>query len=345
MKVNIKGFESFGPWTVAQPNRFIEQAIYFGQQVTAPVSLGAVHKLIAMAKQDPPARNPLLSTIPGKTKSFHTVLREDFAAVGLKHLAPIDMSDDLLGFLSLVVSYAKATVGVTNPAAGPKQSLSIMPRTDFATMYNAVAAAPLKRQLQDTSLFEIVKRLASRAGDGNSGDDPRFPRDGDAMDKAVFRWEPLSAAAAAGGPPSSGGTAGRPSGLTRPATPRAGSPIDPDTPWDSRDADVRTGRPLVRTWLDNVQRRGVDVLAVMDGLLLDGQIGALGPTMESHIFRGANTALPVFEFCDLGSVALPRLDASVADFESAVVAFHRDEARRDYRSTEHRNGGDLTCAS
>lgn len=268
------------------------------------------------------------------------VRREDFGALQLDQIDQADITDDFLGFFSLVVSYTKATFTVTTPdeiARGPKHSLSIMPRTDFATMYTKEVASKLQRQLSHTPLSEIVKRLASKAGNEGSDDDPKFPRDGDWMDKAVFQWEARP-------------TTSRTDLNTKPLRPRADpNPIDPDTRWDSRDDDVRTGKLLVKTWLENMQQNSVDILAVMDGLLLDGQIGALGPKMESLVFN-PNLAAPIFEFRDLGSVTALGLEKSVKGFESAVVQYHNQAAGptkpgRNDRDVEKVAQGDLTCSS
>lgn len=49
-----------------------------------------------------------------------------------------EVSDDVLGFCSLVLSYAKAASKPLQGDPSPKQRLTFMPRTEFNTMYNQV---------------------------------------------------------------------------------------------------------------------------------------------------------------------------------------------------------------
>ena len=67
---------------------------------------------------------------------------------------------DVLGFFSLVISYAKAATEITSPPryenGSPKNKLSMMPRTEFVTLY-----AQLKGTLPGSdSLYNLIKVLA-----------------------------------------------------------------------------------------------------------------------------------------------------------------------------------------
>ena len=49
------------------------------------------------------------------------------------------LTDDVFGFLTLVLSYAKAAkIKALKPDQSPKQLLSFMPRTEFNTLYGQV---------------------------------------------------------------------------------------------------------------------------------------------------------------------------------------------------------------
>lgn len=71
---------------------------------------------------------------------------------------------DVLGFFSLVVSYAKAALNQEIPRyldESPKTAISIMPRTEFVTLY-----AQVKATLPGTgTLYNLVKILACYRND------------------------------------------------------------------------------------------------------------------------------------------------------------------------------------
>ena len=98
--------------------------------------LEAIYQLFVDLKGDGISSNAIMAE-GSKRDNIHVVRREDFRLLGLTGFKPADITDDLLGFLSLVVSYAKATRRM-QAKDGPKHSLSVMPRTDFAAMYELV---------------------------------------------------------------------------------------------------------------------------------------------------------------------------------------------------------------
>ena len=73
---------------------------------------------------------------------------------------------DVLEFLSLVISYAKKATPTAPPRYGlrsPKFTISIMPRTEFVTLY-----AQVKSTLPGTgSLYDLVKTLACYKNDAD----------------------------------------------------------------------------------------------------------------------------------------------------------------------------------
>lgn len=72
------------------------------------------------------------------------------------------VSDNVLGFLTLVLSYAKAAKEGLRPDQSPKLFIPFMPRTEFNTIYQQVSS-----QLCG-DLFELVRVLAcyKRVGKG-----------------------------------------------------------------------------------------------------------------------------------------------------------------------------------
>lgn len=82
----------------------------------------------------------------------------------LNQLTSEDLTDDLLGFFSMIVSYAKGA-GSNAPGESSKMIIPIMPRTDFVTIYGQISSK-LADQLHCDTLFNIEQILAMYKGDG-----------------------------------------------------------------------------------------------------------------------------------------------------------------------------------
>lgn len=67
------------------------------------------------------------------------------------------VTDDALGFFSLVLSYAKAAENL-QPDDSPKTLTTIMPRTNFVTMFKMVVNG--LSGYEKGTLYDIVKVLA-----------------------------------------------------------------------------------------------------------------------------------------------------------------------------------------
>ncbi|KAI4258082.1 MAG: hypothetical protein L6R42_005303 [Xanthoria sp. 1 TBL-2021] len=163
METEWERFQNLGEWSVQQPNEWRGTDVNnFGRQMTVAMPLEAVYHLLADVKGNVPSRKACLDQI--------------------------SPSDDLLGFLSLVVSYAKATRRM-QAKDGPKHSLCIMPRTNFVAMYKLIKDK-LEPQYEKGSidLYTIVKDLARMKGDGSNTRDESY--DGDQLDGQMFQWVP-----------------------------------------------------------------------------------------------------------------------------------------------------------
>ncbi|KAF2201339.1 hypothetical protein GQ43DRAFT_480789 [Delitschia confertaspora ATCC 74209] len=142
------------PWKIQEAGAV--DTLKWQPQVTVPLPLEAINDLFGQALKG--ATHPLLGkTNPGRglthvTKDFFQSKPNGMAADGVK--------DDLLGFLSLVMSYAKNARHFED-ASSPKELTSIMPRTEFVTMYNMV-----KGQVKG-DLYDLIEVLACYK---NSGD-------------------------------------------------------------------------------------------------------------------------------------------------------------------------------
>lgn len=68
-------------------------------------------------------------------------------------MSPDDVTQDMLGFFSVVLSYAKSSDKLKDNQS-PKHLTSIMPRTDFTTMFNLI------RHSVPVPLYPLIKILA-----------------------------------------------------------------------------------------------------------------------------------------------------------------------------------------
>ena len=221
--------------------------------------------------------SPVMALSPSKLSKLYQVRKEDFTySKRWPKIKESDIDDEFLGFFSLVVSYAKAVGSPYNYDLGPKQTLPIMPRTDFKTMYKAFVEPKIKAQLDDgdCGLADIVDSIA-----------------GEDVSDNKFKWgnaEPAS--------PTEGSRHSK----------RAKSELHKGVMWSTRAQDIKAQELEVGTWLDELQD-GKEVLEAMDELVFDGQIGGLGTAMES--IGGSSKGYPIFEFRDIPGVKGDKLES------------------------------------
>ncbi|KAL8833008.1 MAG: hypothetical protein Q9176_008112 [Flavoplaca citrina] len=136
------------PWTIIQPS--VDRAfpnLEWAMQVTAPLPLEAIHDLFRKAIAN--EASPLLPMFsPATNMVFVTT---DFFQSKPNGISKDSVGDDVLGFFSLLISYAKRASRVTRDNS-PKTIISIMPRTDWTTVPGQV--------------YELVKVLACYKHDG-----------------------------------------------------------------------------------------------------------------------------------------------------------------------------------
>ena len=300
-EINIDGFDDLGQWYVASPAEWTgANTVFFGAQITTSMPLDAVYKLMKDAKAGK-SSEVYASGLSKKNSNIHIVQKQDFADAKLTDIKENDITDDFLGFFTLLVSYAKSTKDM-KPSEGPKHSLSVMPRTDFAAMY-AMFKAKIEPQYQGGcwDLYSIVKALAKKQGDGGSGTDSRYS--GDQLDTQTFKWTPPAHEAAPGSdidldqipansmqpapippppPPPAGKSSKRGSDIADPDIPTA-SGIVPS--WPGSGTDLLTGTLAVKKWLDGIQDNDKDYIAGMEGALRFGQVGQLGMISGEEVPR------------------------------------------------------------
>ena len=149
------------PWKIVSP-KFDGNAgsLVWATQVTAPLPFEAINDLF-VAALDQDASSPLL---PGGRAASRNVVSvtHDFFQSKPNGISPDGVEADVLGFFSLVMSYAKFATPLVTAEKGymtvsPKKTISIMPRTDFATLYAQVQSTLLPGS---STLYNLVKTLA-----------------------------------------------------------------------------------------------------------------------------------------------------------------------------------------
>ena len=142
------------PWTVASPQTGGAMAsLDWALQVTAPLPLESIFDLFSKAVMNTP--HPLLPRGVSHPERGIVLVKKDFFKAAPGGISSDSVKDDVLGFFSLVLSYAK---GASKQATdkSPKDIVSIMPRTDFTNIFKQISAT-LPNGL---NLYDLIKKLA-----------------------------------------------------------------------------------------------------------------------------------------------------------------------------------------
>jgi len=137
-------------WEIVLPEGIGEVSNFrWGPQVTAPMPLESISYLFSQAKSG--KSSSLLPSLANR--NGRTFVRKEFFQTKPNNMSPANVTDDVLGFLSLIVSYAKVAAPQVEDESS-KLLTPIMPRTDFTTIYNQVKPAIRG------PLYNLVKILA-----------------------------------------------------------------------------------------------------------------------------------------------------------------------------------------
>lgn len=282
LQVTIQGFEEFGPWIVQKPEK---PSLYlgWGMHVTAPFPLSAIPSIVAQ---------PSVLLERRSAKAYPELSKEILPWTGSKKKGTAKyLSDpDVLGFLTIILGYVKAAEA-GDPIRGPKHSISIMPRTDFRTIY---ASTGVKAVIEDWT-----KKVS-----GNP----------EVKEYYGFNVVDLKSFVLAAGID----CGFRPSGETDfPASLVLG--------WENwHSAQNEKYHLPIKDWLVNLQekRDDVDLVSMYDKKYQAGQIGGLGQKMEKTI--DGKKLLPIFEFRDLTAVFTEEVPKRLQECEKAIRKAHKD---------------------
>ena len=116
--------------------------------------LEALYSLMKEQLADPSSSNRNILDGSSPRGNFLVVVTQEYFQSNTNGIDGSKVTDDVLGFCSLVLSYAKAASNALLPDQSPKLFLTFMPRTEFNTIYQQV-----KSKIQG-DLFTLFNSLA-----------------------------------------------------------------------------------------------------------------------------------------------------------------------------------------
>ena len=119
--------------------------LLWSPQITAPMPLEALYSLMDknIRDSDPDIRDPDPRNILNGTnikfpKNKFVLVRKEYFESMPNNIDGSKITNDVLAFCTLVLSYAKAATEPLSPDQSPKMFTTFMPRTEFNTMFQIV---------------------------------------------------------------------------------------------------------------------------------------------------------------------------------------------------------------
>ncbi|PWY96121.1 hypothetical protein BO94DRAFT_591620 [Aspergillus sclerotioniger CBS 115572] len=288
-------------WKVTEPpRRDAYKQLRWQVQATAPMPLSGINALMERAKTSLVLNDPLLPS----TKSFLEPLvwvNSEFFQNSPQGNTPTGVNKDTLGFFSLILSYVKPNMHISDAKIAFKPRSPIMPRTDFVTMYNDV-----KSNIKGTDLYGLVLTLLCFQNYEEYIDLKEPKLRSEAIPKLTFEIEGDSRLS--GFPAKTSFTVQEwMEGLqgTGAMTKKVNQALNKADPKSKRkDTDP------------------VNLVAVFDRWY-DGQIGAYGSAVE-HVYGNDKQLAPLFEFRNLGGLKYDEFKTRVSKIEQRVIYYHKN---------------------
>lgn len=150
--------DTYKDWRISKAPADITGSLW-GIQATAPMPLAGINDLFELAAKNQASKSVLHSGLTSRTNRMVWVNKDFFK---LKPQGNSDVSNDALGFLSMLMTYTKGVHTINDHIKrdeSPKMMTSIMPRTYFTTMFDLVKA-DLKFTSTTTGLYDLIKVLS-----------------------------------------------------------------------------------------------------------------------------------------------------------------------------------------
>ncbi|KAI0480399.1 hypothetical protein GGR56DRAFT_626001 [Xylariaceae sp. FL0804] len=302
--INVDGSKC-NPWKISSPYIKTQSAdnIDWIPQVTAPMPLDGLYKLMKEQQQfkrfkdhrddvnlRPTSPKNVLDGEPvGDTFGYNLiVVTQDWFQSSPNGLSRKDMTDDVLGFCSLVLSYAKAAKahGRLGDNQSPKNILTYMPRTNFNEIFKTQVSSKLTGDL-----FTIFNTLACYKEVRTK---KMFSREWQytlQLDKDYC------------------------TGSKKKPTPKS---TFRDLAWTHKGDSVN-----IKSWIQGIGAGDgtTDALSALDEGI-DASLGGFGKTQEKMF--GSDYSVPIFEFRDLDTISTSKFGNFMATADRAVQDLHRE---------------------
>lgn len=167
--VEVEGADPAVPWILNRKPNDLQEVLdlEWDAQITTAMPLEGIYSLMLNHNSNP--RHPFdgrddvtgLDQKTGKVKITTIAVKRDWFQANSNGIKQEELNDDVLGFCSLVMSFAKEAGPLSNDR-NIKQAQGIMPRTDFSTLFEQV-----KSKLPG-DLFSLFDSLACYATDISS---------------------------------------------------------------------------------------------------------------------------------------------------------------------------------
>ncbi|KAF2809892.1 uncharacterized protein BDZ99DRAFT_570540 [Mytilinidion resinicola] len=300
-QVTIENYQQCNPWAVRGLNgNTNKDQIWWAPQITASMPSEALYSLMKENVQGVTNGRNVLNGDTGinRGQNIQLVTEDYFKDLSLK-VDVKKINDAVLGFCTLVLSYAKAAnkLNLNDPNTqemSPKSWIPFMPRTEFVTIYSAVKSFfPA-----DNELFDIFNTLACYKTGDFTNDNFQVSIDSDYCTGTVENPVPGD---------KFGGLQYKYIGNF----PKQGIPTTLS----------------IKEWIQDIDQGSPspDLLTTFDQQY-DGSIGGLGTQVEK-MFNLDRTA-PLFEFRDLVPQLTADFENFMGDVDSSIQALHKNFAAR-----------------
>ena len=131
------------PWKIATSSRQKPEDVPWSPQVTTPMPLEALYSLMKENQDDSfdlidPDKKNILDGYNIRHPGSIVVVKQEYFQSNPNGIDQSKVTDDVLAFCSLVLTYAKAASDESAGDQSPKLFLTFMPRTEFNTLYGQV---------------------------------------------------------------------------------------------------------------------------------------------------------------------------------------------------------------
>ena len=255
--------------------------------------LEALYSLMKEQLEDPDDRN-ILDGINIKYEDLLVVVDKDYFQSKPNNMDGSKVTDDVFGFCSLVLGYAKAATNPLGSETSPKVFETFMPRTEFNTIFSTQVKSKIPGDL-----YDLFNTLACYKRDDNK-DVVSVPR--------LFLLAQLTACRL--DTDFCKGTAAKPV---------------PGTKFGGLSFKNTKTSANVKDWITGIGKGdpSPDLLTTFDQSI-DSSIGGLG-TQQEKMFN-SQRSVPLFEFRDLLNIQVSGFEQFMKDVDAAVQKLHQDFA-------------------